>query len=230
MNKFALRTEKALANAITFTPKQKIIFDEFKKSVFLRQKFYFTGGTALSSIYLHHRLSEDLDFFSLERFDTLPIMNLINEWGKKLNFKVTPEDKEVVKIFYLEFPDGEKLKVDFGYYPYKRLKKGKAIDSVAIDSLFDIAVNKLQTIRQRSQVKDFVDLYFLLQTFTVWDLMEGTKVKFRMEIDPYLIALDCLKVGSFENLPVMLKPLTLDQLKDFYKDLAKKLGMRVVKK
>lgn len=215
---------------MTLTPKQQIIFDEFKKSAFLKQNFYFTGGTALSSIYLHHRLSEDLDFFSVEKFDTLPIMNLINEWGEKLNLKVTPEDKEVVKIFYLEFPDGEKLKVDFGYYPYKRLKQGEKIGSIAIDSLFDIAVNKLQTIRQRSAVKDFVDLYFLLQTFTIWDLMEGTKVKFRMEIDPYLIAIDCLKVGGFENLPVMLKPLSLNQLKDFYKDLAKKLGMRVVKK
>ena len=26
--------------------------------------FYLTGGTALAEFYLHHRLSEDLDFFS----------------------------------------------------------------------------------------------------------------------------------------------------------------------
>ncbi len=221
---------KALASAITFTPKQQVIFDEFKKSTFLRKNFYFTGGTALSAIYLHHRLSDDLDFFSTEKFDILPITNLLSEWAEKLNFKTTLEDKEVVKIFNLEFQDGEKLKVDFGYYPYKRLKKDELISSVEVDSLLDIAVNKLQTIRQRREVKDFVDLYFLVQTFTLWDLMEGTRVKFRMEINPYLVAIDFLKVEGFENLPVMLKPLTLDQLKDFYKDLAKKLGMSVVKK
>lgn len=224
------KMSKALADTITFTPKQQLIFDEFKKSVFLRKNFYFTGGTALSAIHLHHRLSDDLDFFSLNKFDTLPITNLLNEWADKLKFKITPEDKEVVKIFNLEFQDSEKLKVDFGYYPYKRLKKDVLVDSVEVDSLLDIAVNKLQTIRQRREVKDFVDLYFLLQTFTLWDLMEGTKIKFKMEIDPYLVAIDFLKVEGFENLPVMLKPLSLDQLKKFYKDLAKKLGMRVVEK
>ncbi len=221
---------EASVNVMHLTPKQQSIFNEVILSDFLKKSFYFTGGTALSSVYLNHRLSEDLDFFSSEKFDILPIMNLMNEWGEKLNFKITPEDKEVVKIFNLEFPDGEKLKVDFGYYPYKRLKKGKFIDSFEIDSMFDIAVNKLQTIRQRSAVKDFVDLYFLLQTFTIWDLMEGARVKFRMQIDPYLVAVDCLKVSNFENLPVMLKPLSLNKLKDFYKDLAKKLVMRVVKK
>ncbi len=98
---------------ISLTPKQQLIFDEVKKSVFLKQNFYFTGGTALSAVYLHHRLSEDLDFFSQEKFDILPILNLINEWGAKYTFKTTSEDKEVVKIFNLEFSDGEKLKVDF---------------------------------------------------------------------------------------------------------------------
>jgi len=215
---------------VNLTPKQQLIFNEVKKSDFLRQNFYFTGGTALAATYLHHRLSEDLDFFSQEKFDTLPILNLINEWGVTYTFKVTPEDKEAVKIFNLEFSDGEQLKVDFGYYPYKKLRKREVIDSIEVDSLFDIAVNKLQTIRQRSEVKDFVDLYFLLKTFTVWDLMEGVRVKFRMEINPYLVAVDYLKVNSFENMPKMLVPLELDELKDFYRDLAKKLGMEAVRK
>ncbi len=219
---------KASTDELHLTQKQQIIFNEVRSSNFLKNNFYFTGGTALSSVYLNHRLSEDLDFFSQEKFDTLPIINLIAEWGEKHNFKTTIEDKEVVKIFNLQFSDGERLKVDFGYYPYKRLKKGKSIDSLEIDSLLDIAVNKLQTIRQRSEVKDFVDLYYLLQTFTIWDLMEGTRVKFRMEIDPYLVAIDCLKVEGFENLPVMLKPFSLDQLKKFYKELAKRFSARAI--
>ncbi len=219
---------RASVNKIRLTPKQQIIFNEVRLSNFLKNNFYFTGGTALSSVYLNHRISDDLDFFSQERFDIQPVVNSINEWGEKHNFKTTIEDKEVVKIFNLQFSDGEKLKVDFGYYPYKRLKKGESIDYLEVDSLLDIAVNKLQTIRQRSEVKDFVDLYFLLQTFTLWDLMEGTRIKFRMEIDPYLVAIDCLKVERFENLPVMLKPLSLDQIKKFYKDLAKKISKKAV--
>ncbi|MBI2314985.1 nucleotidyl transferase AbiEii/AbiGii toxin family protein, partial [Candidatus Daviesbacteria bacterium] len=143
---------------MNFTSKQQLIFKEVSKSDFLKNHFYFTGETALSTVYLNHRLSDDLDFFSEEEFEILPISNLISGWIKKYQFKVTPEDKEAVKIFNLEFHDREKLKVDFGYYPYQRLKKGKTVDSIDVDSLFDIAVNKLQTIRQRSEVKDFVDL------------------------------------------------------------------------
>lgn len=223
------KINKFVAGAINFTPKQQIIFDEVKKSTFLKQNFYFTGGTALSAVYLNHRLSEDLDFFSQEKFETLPILNLITEWSKKHNFKIESQEMEVVRIFLLEFSDGEKLKVDFGYYPYKRLEKGQLVESVEVDSLFDIAVNKLQTIHQRSQIKDFVDLYYLLKKFTLWDLMEGAQVKFRMEIDPYTIAADCLKVKTFNELPNMILPLKLADLQDFYTDLAEKLGMKVVK-
>lgn len=214
---------------IDFTPKQQIIFDEFKKSRFLKQNFYFTGGTALSAVYLHHRLSEDLDFFSQEKFDTLPIENLMTEWAQKYKFKIISKEEEVVRIFLLQFKDKEKLKVDFGYYPYKRLRSGKIIDSVRVDSLFDIAVNKLQTIHQRNNAKDFVDLYFLLKQFTVWDLIEGVRVKFRMEVDPYTIASAYLKAEKFETLPEMLIPLNLEELTNFYTDLAEKLGKRVVK-
>lgn len=215
---------------VNFTPKQKIIFDEVSESVFLKQNFYFTGGTALSAVYLNHRLSEDLDFFSENKFDILAISTLVSEWEAKYKFKVTPEDKEVVKIFYLEFPDREKLKVDFGFYPYKRLKKGIFVNGMNVDDILDIAVNKLQTIRQRSQIKDFVDLYFLLKKFTLWDLMEGARIKFRMEIDPYLVGVDFMKVGRFDNLPVMIQPLSLEELKSFYYEIAKKLGISATKK
>lgn len=215
---------------IDFTPKQAIIFDEVKNSDFIKQNFYFTGGTALSAIYLHHRLSEDLDFFSEKEFDNLPILDLLTDWGKKHKFKFLLKENEVVRIYILEFSDGESLKIDFGYYPHKRVKKGQIIESVQVDSLFDIAINKLSTIMQRREVKDFVDLYFLLKEFTLWDLMEGVGVKFRIKTNPFLIGINCLKVESFDTLPKMLIPLTLNQLKDFYRNLAKKLGMKAVKK
>ena len=37
----------------------------------VKKQFYLTGGTALSEYYLHHRLSEDLDFFSEIEVDSL---------------------------------------------------------------------------------------------------------------------------------------------------------------
>lgn len=116
-----------------------------------------------------------------------------------------------------------------GFYPHPRLKEGMIIDGIKVDSVEDIGANKLHTVLQRTQVKDFVDLYFLLEKYTIWDLLHFAQEKFRMEIDLIWLAASLLKMGSFEYLPKMHKPLTLDQLKSFYKDLAKKLGSKVLK-
>lgn len=170
---------------LTFTPLQRFILDEFANNPRLIKQFYFTGGTALSGIFLHHRESEDLDFFTENDFEN---------------------------------------SVDFAIYPYKRLGKGQIIGKVRVDSLKDIAVNKLQTVTSRTEIKDFVDLFFLLKKFTIWDLIYGVKYKFNLELDLVWLGADFLKAEKFEYLPKMLKPLDLSDLKSFYKALAKKLG------
>ncbi len=148
----------------------------------------------------------------------------MQEWSKELKFSFQSEANNVVYIFELVFDNGTKLKVDFGYYPYKRVETGKKLDSLDIDSEFDIAINKVLTISQRSNVKDFVDLYFLLKKYSLWDLVEGKKVKFNMKTEPVLLAADFLKVEDFEQLPQMIKPLTLNQLKSFFREEAKKIS------
>lgn len=206
------------------TPEQKIILDELKQNDYLKSQFYFTGGTALSSIYLNHRYSDDLDFFSQEKFNNEVIFALMEEWGKKHNFTFSGRFVEVVYIFNLKFKNDTSLKVDFGYYPYKRIEKGISVENIPVDSLLDIAVNKLLTISQRGDAKDFVDLYFLFNKFSVWDLMEGIRVKFRVDTEPLLIASDFLKVEEFDVLPKMIKPLTLEELKSFFRQKAKQIA------
>ena len=45
------------------TPEQDKFLAFAGKSKYLREHFYFTGGTALAAFYLRHRLSEDIDLF-----------------------------------------------------------------------------------------------------------------------------------------------------------------------
>jgi predicted nucleotidyltransferase component of viral defense system len=218
---------------LTFTPLQQYIFDEFSKNNKLIKKFYFTGGTALSAVYLHHRASEDLDFFSVETFDDKDIEEIeifINKIATNKNLNVRFTSREVVKVFELLKKDVVEIKVDFAYYPYKRLNEGKSINSVQIDSKQDIATNKLHTITSRTQVKDFVDLYFLLKEFSFWDLFHGVEEKFKTELDLFWLGMDFLKVEEFNILPKMLIPLSLEKLKDFYRKEARKLGNMVVEK
>lgn len=211
------------------TPIQNLIFQEVIGDDFLRSQFYFTGGTALKAFHLNHRESEDLDFFSEKKFDPRIIVSKMHIWSLKHRFKPHVRQIETVNIFTLEFPKGEKLKIDFVYHPHKRLQKGLTYENFAIDSKMDIAVNKALTIMQRSAAKDFVDLYYLLNDFTVWDLISGVYSKYNIEIDPFVLGSDFTKMKEFKTLPKMLKPLSLKQLQIFFIQKSQELARASVK-
>lgn len=210
------------------TKEQKLILEAINEHKYLQENFYFTGGTALSEFYLHHRYSEDLDFFSKDRFDNQTIFTLVSDWSNKYHFRFTPRFVEVVYRFDLTFANGANFRLDFGFYPYKRIEKGTSYKKIGVDSLRDIATNKISTVSQRTDIKDFVDLYFILQDkYTIWDLLYSAEVKFKnMEIDTELLALDMLKVDDFVALPRMIKPLRLEDLKKFFRQKAKELGRK----
>lgn len=207
------------------TNEQQIILSEISKNPFFND-FYFTGGTALSAFYLKHRYSEDLDFFSRKQFDPKAVEMVIENLSKKYKFEYTSEFIEVVQIFMIKFKNLNPVKVDFAYYPYRKIEDVVIIDGIKVDSLLDIAVNKLHTVTQRTTVKDFVDLYFLLQEFGMWDLIEGVKIKFKQKIEPFILASDFLKIDDFDYLPLMIKPITIEKLQIFYREQAKKLGQK----
>lgn len=211
------------------TEEQKIILGLISKTDALRENFYFTGGTVLSEFYLHHRYSDDLNFFSEKKLDTEMIFSLVSSWSKNYNFTFSSRFVEVVYRFEISFPSGSILKVDFCYYPHKRIEKGTTYQGLDIDSLRDIAINKLLTVNQRTDVKDFVDLYFLLKKhFTVWDLTYSFQAKFSsVDLDILLIAQDFLKVEDFQTLPKILNPLTLAMLREFFREKAKEVGRKV---
>ncbi|MBI5614611.1 nucleotidyl transferase AbiEii/AbiGii toxin family protein [Candidatus Gottesmanbacteria bacterium] len=209
------------------TREQIIVLKALSRDEKLVKTSYFTGGTALSEVFLHHRESDDIDIFSEIPFDPQALMIIMTKIAKKENCTLSTQHVDPVYIFVLSFPNKKSLKVDFTYYPYPLLEKsGKQISGIAVDSFFDIAVNKLVTITQRTTVKDFVDLYYLLQTFTFWDLRNGAKKKFSLEIDPLLIASDFLAVESFDMLPRMKTKLTLSELKSYFVTQATTLGKK----
>ncbi len=208
--------------------KQKVILEEFSRDPSLSSVFYFTGGTALSEFYLQHRESEDLDFFSQKSFDPQLVLQRVETWSKKYDFRIKPSFVEPTHIYILNFSDGEQLKIDFAYYPYPKLAPEKKLDGVLMDSFLDIGANKLLAVNQRTEVKDFVDLYFILQNLNFWQLRDGVKAKFNVNLEPYLTAADYLKVADFEFLPKMLRELSLETLKEFFQSEAKKLGHQSV--
>lgn len=48
--------------------------------------------------------------------------------------------------YFLYYKNNKKLKIDFNYYPFPLINKGVKYNDLKIDSLQDIAANKLHTI------------------------------------------------------------------------------------
>ncbi|OAG26996.1 nucleotidyl transferase AbiEii/AbiGii toxin family protein [Thermodesulfatator autotrophicus] len=128
-----------------------------KSGVF--KSFYLTGGTALTFKY-DHRLSEDLDFFTLPPFaeDNFPAEELLSKWSE------WGEVETVSKGTIQGTIDG--VLVSFFSYPYPLIKGveyfnlNNALISVSSDE--DLIATKAIAILQRGQKKDFFDFYFLM--------------------------------------------------------------------
>ncbi len=205
------------------TSQQSAILNDFKLEPFLSD-FYFTGGTALSEFYLQHRYSDDLDFFTTEEFDPLGLEQLVSRWAKKHGFSYSYRQIEQVFSYDFKFSPDYSLKVDFAVYPYKQVEEVMNIAGLRIDNIKEIAINKTATIGQRTNVKDFVDFYYLSQKFGLYELIELSNRKFKRDYDPILLACDLLKVKKFEFLPRMIKSLSLEELQKYYLYLAKEMG------
>lgn len=58
------------------SPTQQEILFSAKRDKTITDSFYLTGGTALSHYYLHHRFSEDFDFFTPSELDDTGVNKL----------------------------------------------------------------------------------------------------------------------------------------------------------
>ena len=164
------------------TPLQKKVLDLFSNSP-LKDKFYWTGGTLLSFFYLHHRRSRDLDFFSDKPFSYNQIIGFVRGLKKQLKLKEI-EEKKIFDRWEFFLHDKEELRIEFVFYDHPKLKPQKKWQGIFIDSLEDIAANKVVAFFDRNDPKDLVDLYFLLvkKKFEVKTLLKLVEKKFGVKL------------------------------------------------
>ena len=151
-------------------------------------------------------------------------MTFLKDLSKKENFTYQTQFIDPTYICTLNFQGNLTLKLDFAYYPYPRLEKGSTYNNLQVDSLTDIAANKLLSILQRTEVKDYVDLFFLLKKFTLWDLTAKVEKKFNQEIDLLVLASHFTLAEDFTYLPKMIVPTELQEIKEFFLKEAEKMG------
>lgn len=212
------------------TKKQTTLLKRIGQDNFIARNFYLTGGTALASFYLKHRYSEDLDFFSEKEFDILNIDVFLKNIKKDIGFfKIDYQQSYNRNMFFLHFKN-EILKMEFTFFPFPRIKKGKTFCGVEVDSLLDIAVNKLFSIYQRTQARDFIDLYFICKKnkFSIRDLVKKAKIKFDWHIDYLQLGTQFIKVIEAKDYPRMIIKIPDKKWHEFFTEEAKKFKKEII--
>ena len=185
---------------------QKRVLEELTKSP-LKEKFYWSGGTALSVFYLHHRQSNDLDFFSDTSFTYDQVIGFIRNLKQTLKLDEI-EEKKIYDRWEFFLHNKGKLRLEFVFYNHPKLKTRKNQQGLLIDSLDDIAANKLMAFFDRNDPKDLFDLYYLITKagYSLKKLIKLTEKKFGVKLQEISVFSEASK--SIDNLNE-LKPLLL---------------------
>lgn len=192
-------------------PKTKRVLEKIAKT-WIAKDFYLAGGTALT-VWLGHRESIDLDWFCREGFSDRKIKEELAKIGE---FKLSGEDKGTIH------GELDGVKVTFLHYGYKQLFPAAVFEGINLADERDIAAMKIDAVSSRGSKKDFVDLYFLLEKYSLDELLGFFEKKFSgVEYNRLHILKSLVYFENADNdpMPTMLKKIDWDEIK---KAIAKK--------
>ena len=175
------------------TPLQRQVLELFIRSP-LKEHFYWSGGTALAVVYLHHRYSQDLDFFSDTAFSREDLSPFLQQLQSSLQLD-SIEEKKIFdrREFFLH--NGGTVRLEFVHYDHPILASRKKWKNLKVDSLDDLATNKIMALVDRNEPKDALDVYFLLtkEKYPVEKLLEFVKKKFGVSLKEDTVWSEALK-------------------------------------
>ena len=163
------------------------------------------GGTSLALQY-GHRTSVDLDFFGT--FDSeLSFSSILRRYGQLTIVK----DSSKIKVYLL---DG--IKVDFVHYDYPWLESPLQVDGLVLATPPDIAAMKVNAIEGRGSKKDFIDLYYLLQRYTLAEILDFYKQKYpEHSVFRALMSMSYFDDADMQPTPRMFTNVSWDEMKEY---------------
>ena len=172
----------------------------------LKGGFYLAGGTALA-IELGHRRSIDLDWFSAADFSHLILKKTMSDAG---SFELNGEEEGTIHGVL----DG--VRISFLRYPYPLLFPVIAFEGASLADERDIAAMKIDAVSSRGSKKDFIDLYFLLEKYSLAELLEIFERKYagiKFNELHILKSLSYFDDAESEPMPVMLMPVSWEEVR-----------------
>ena len=133
------------------------------------EDFFLVGGTALS-LLMGHRKSIDIDLFNRSSFDSARLSRHLQEHYHVENLKVLKNGV---------FCDIDGVKVDMLTHEYKRMDFWLEDEGVRMESIKDLGAMKLNAIvGSGTRLKDFVDMYFLLECESLEHFLDAVEKKY----------------------------------------------------
>lgn len=131
-------------------------------------EFRLVGGTALA-LQMGHRNSIDLDFFGERDILEELFVEKLKKFGQVQVLKAS-------KNILITIVNG--VKTDFVRYTYPWISDKIMDGEISLASKQDIAAMKLNAISGRGSKKDFIDLYFLLNDFSLKQMIGFYREKY----------------------------------------------------
>ncbi|MEW6619092.1 MAG: nucleotidyl transferase AbiEii/AbiGii toxin family protein [bacterium] len=191
----------------------------------IEESFFLTGGTALAVFYLHHRVSEDLDFFTLHSLDLAEIDFWIRRMWPQNGIKIKESPN------FLSYLINE-IKVDFVIDSLSNKENRQKVllenkHYLLVDTINNIFSNKFCTIASRTEPKDFIDFYFIHRSFPREDmdkLYHSARMKDAIFEDPPTVSFQIEEGLAFlmKNqaiFPQIFRDFDLDDFLKFYKEI-----------
>ncbi len=209
-------------NSKALTPLKRNFIRQFFA---MERSFFLTGGSALGIFYLEHRRSYDLDFFTERDVDWHLLGNIVRDCSLAVSAQC--ETITASPLFYRfqlsRGPDRELLDFVVEHTPQVNPTK-EDFGPVRVDTLHEIAVNKVCMLISRCELKDVVDLYFLANHgLDILALFPDARKK-EGGLDPAMISflLAQLRIDSLPD--YLIAPLDLDEFRAFVLNLRKRLA------
>lgn len=163
------------------------------------------GGTSLALQY-GHRSSVDLDFFGT--FDSeLSFSSILRSYSRLAIVKETSK----IKVYLL---DG--IKVDFVHYDYPWLESPLQVDGLTLATPPDIAAMKVNAIEGRGSKKDFIDLYYLLQRYTLVEILDFYEQKYpEHSVFRALMSMSYFDDADMQPTPRMFTDVSWNEMKKY---------------
>jgi predicted nucleotidyltransferase component of viral defense system len=218
----------------TLTDTQRRVLETFFSSDPISAHFYLSGGTALAGFYLHHRLSDDIDLFTRDGAQLTPARAVVQAslvaCGLEISGRRETDEMLEYKVQGDPHPTHPLVKVDVVRDTEPAFAPAQVHGVIRVDALLSIAVNKVATIFSRGwEVKDYVDLYFILKTkpFDLDTLLPMAAQK-DLGFDELQFAANLSRVSTLQGLVpylqhYMVQPLEADDLIRFCKITAARI-------